>query len=175
MRRLLVVLAYVVVCVGISVAIAGLPELNPEERTLLGAGATPVEATTSTTSGAAGESPLAPTTTTAAAPAPTRPPGEVRVRFYNGSSKAGAATLAGRLVADDGYVIEPPGASVEPRPEATQVWFTEGWEAEGRALAAAVGLPPERAAAMPSPAPVDKHPPAVIVVVVADDLAARLG
>ena len=163
----------VVVAVTIGFFIGGGPTLLSQADDA-GAGATiAASSPSSTTTIAAVET----TTTTAAPPEttttttmPSRPPSEVSVRVYNGSTKAGQAVRVGDRLEDAGYRVLTPGASPNDPYPASVIHFVEGFQTEALAMASLLGLPPESGSPAPDPPPVKGVGPAQLVLIVADDL-----
>ena len=109
-----------------------------------------------------------PTVTTTA---PMHPRGEVTVLTFNASGvpTRGDDMIAGLTKA--GYRIVPAAQAPAPLPTSTVYW-TPGYEREARALANALQVPVEIAAApLPEPPPVPDLMQANLVVVVGQDLA----
>ncbi|MGH9111557.1 MAG: LytR C-terminal domain-containing protein [Acidimicrobiales bacterium] len=102
---------------------------------------------------------------------PARPPAEVTVRVANASGVQGAAGAKTEQLAGGGYqtVGETNGPQGQ-RIEATQVLFTKGFDREAVAVAEALGLPAENAAALPAQPPVDLGG-AQILVLLGTDIA----
>lgn len=98
-----------------------------------------------------------------------RPAAEVKVLAANGSGVNGAAGATTEALEALGYVTGSP-ANAE-RVDATQMFFTEGYQPEAEALAEALGVPPTAVAAMPAVAPVDDLQLANVLIVVGPDLA----
>jgi len=105
------------------------------------------------------------TTTTTAAP---RPPSEVKVLVANGSGTNGAAGGTTDALEALGYVTATPTNA--ERVPSTIVYFTEGYEAEARSLAEAIGAPDAGVTPMPAVAPVDDLQLANVLVVIGPDL-----
>jgi len=106
------------------------------------------------------------TTTTTAA---LRPAAEIKVLVANGSSVNGAAGATTDSLEALGYVTATPTNA--ERVPATVVYFTEGYQPEAQALAAAIGAPPTSVTPMPAVAPVDDLQLANVLVVVGPELA----
>src|SRR5687768_509186 len=104
-----------------------------------------------------------PTTTTTTVAA--RPPSQVSVRVYNGSTKPGQAVRVGDLLKPEGYQLLAPGPSPSDPLDASVVHFVAGFEAEAAGLAQTLGLAPSAIA--PMPAPVKDVGPAQLVLIVA--------
>jgi LytR cell envelope-related transcriptional attenuator len=125
------------------------------------------------TTGAGGDTTAPPaegegTTTTET---PPRQPAEVTVRVANASGVQGAAGAKTQQLAGAGYKTVgetngPPGQQIE----ATQVLFSEGFDREAVAVAEALGLTAENAAALPAQPPVDLAG-AQILVLLGTDIA----
>ena len=173
-ERLLTALLVIVIAVPVGIVIGGGLDFGgggaDEEPLSVGA-----ETTTSSSSpGAPGS-----TSTTVAAPAststtastvPGRAPGEVQVRFYNGSRTAGAAVTVGDRLKTAGYDVLSPGPSPAEPLAATAIGYAEGFAAEAAAVAKALGLDASVAKPMPPvPAGVTGAGEADVVVVVAED------
>lgn len=107
-------------------------------------------------------------TTTSTVPT-ARPPGEVQVLVTNGAGVPGAASTIAQALQSLGYAIAGIG-NAEPA-TATAVFFTEGYEADAQAVAAALQAPPTAVAPLPTTPPVDSGS-ANVVVVLAEDVAA---
>ena len=169
-RRIGIVAGYLVVCVGLAVAVAGFPSFRGDEAVSAGARVRPL-ATTTTSLVVGGGS----TTTTAIVPppAPARPPAEVKIRFYNGSRTGGAAVTVGDRLEALGYDVLAPGPSPSAPYDATAIWFVEGWEAEAAEVADTLGLVAGVARVVPAQPPVPGIGDAVVVVVVAEDVVGR--
>lgn len=163
LRKVGAVGAYLVLCVALAIAIAGVPTLGREEVAAGPSGTAAVTTSTTTTTPASAD---ASTTTTAAA----RPPGEVKVRLYNGSKTGGAAVTVGKRLQAQGYDVLEPGPSPADPASATTIWFAEGWAAEGAQVAEALGLAAAASAPLPRDPPVRGVGVAVVVVVVAEDV-----
>ncbi len=162
------ILVMVVVAVSLGFLIGGGPSLLTDR----GEGDVGVvsAATSSTT-----QAGVATTTTTTVAEtttttAPARPPAEVSVRVYNGSTTAGQAVRVGDRLEAAGYEVLTPGPSPsDPFPRSV-VHFAEGFSAEAAALAATLGLPASAPAPAPTPPAVTGVGDAELVLIVADDL-----
>jgi hypothetical protein len=118
--------------------------------------------TTSTTEPSSSTTSPSSSTTTAV---PGRAPAQVKVRFANGSHKAGAAVTIGDGIGKLGYRVLAPAPSPKTPVPATLVTYRDGFEAEAAALVAALkvtGVTPSRGAT--GPADVD--------VLLADDAVA---
>ena len=113
--------------------------------------------------------------TTSVLTVPPRPPQEVRVLPTNGTAVKGVAGKARDQLQASGYnVLAPTDAQ---RATSSNVYFTsQDYEREARAVAAALGLPPEVAVAFPSapPLPVSDGKGANVIVVVGPELAQQL-
>lgn len=161
------ILVMVVVAVTLGFFIGGGPSLlrqrdDAEPTSVVAASA----GTTTTIAAEPTTTVVAETTTTVA----TRPAGDVVVRVYNGSTKAGQAVRTGDQVKAKGYQVLAPGPSPADPLARSVVHYIEGYAAEATALALAMGLPARAAEAMPNPPPVTGAPPANLVLIVADDL-----
>ena len=164
----------VAVAVTLGFFIGGGPSLlsqrgGDDDVTLAAVTATTAAPASSTTTAP----PVTSTTSTSdvtVAAAVARPPREVSVRVYNGSTTAGQAVRVGDRVRAGGYQVLPPGPSpADPLP-ASVIHFVPGFDAEAAALAAVLGLPASAAAPAPTPALVKDVGGAELVVIVADDL-----
>jgi hypothetical protein len=108
------------------------------------------------------------TSTTAAAPA-AHPPAEVTVLVANASGVSGAAGEMTATLASQQYQTVPE-TNAPNSVGATQVLFTSGFDADGAAVAAAIGAPAGAVAPMPNPPPVELSG-AQILVLLGPDLA----
>jgi hypothetical protein len=97
---------------------------------------------------------------------PPRQPGEVTVRVGNAAQRAGIAAAGGDRLGTLGYnVVDLKNAP----PRATSVvYHAEGYEAEARAIAAALGIPEAAVGPVPPNPEVDAAGVAVLVVLGAD-------
>lgn len=136
----------------------------------------PIKATTSgTTATTPTTAPDGTSSTTAAPPATTtnakaHTPSQVQVLVANGSGVAGAAgRVAGKLNAVN-YVVKP-SVNAKATASASVVYFTPGYEADARAIAALLSPQPS-VQPLPDPPPVKDMAGAKVLVVVAADLAA---
>lgn len=160
----------------IGFVIGGGPSLlrsNAADLTVgAGAGSTTTTAAASTeTTIPAAEIPTTTTPATTTTAAPVRPPAEVALRVYNGSTKAGAAvTIGDRLKKEPGYNVLAPGASPSDPLDATVVQFKDGFEAEARSLAELLALPASAVGPLPTPATFSGVGNADVILVVADDV-----
>ena len=162
----------VVVAVTLGFFIGGGPSLLTEDADE--GRAVAVSASSTTTTAAAVDADES--TTTTAVPAttttvPARPPGEVGVRVYNGSSTAGQAVRVGDRLRAAGYEVLTPGPSpTDPLPAGSIIHFVEGFHLEAAALASLLGLPAGAAAPAPNPPLVAGVGPAELTLIVGDDL-----
>lgn len=108
------------------------------------------------------------TTTTTAAP---RNPAEVAILVANGSGVSGAAGRVAETLKGSNYVLKDSTNTTSPA-ESSFVYFTAGYEAEARAIAALLAPAVPTVQAIPDPAPVRDLAGANVLVVVAADLAA---
>lgn len=163
------ILAMVVVAVTLGFFIGGGPSLLTREADEGLAVAVSASSTTETTA-------VDETTTTTAVPettttVPARPPGEISVRVYNGSSTAGQAVRVGDRLRAAGYEVLTPGPSpTDPLPAGSIIHFIEGFHLEAAALASLLGLPAGAAAPAPNPPLVAGVGPAELILIVGDDL-----
>jgi hypothetical protein len=157
----------VVVAVTLGFFIGGGPSLLSQRGEGDGAVAASADTTTTIAAETTTTAPPVETTTTVVA----RPPGEVSVRVYNGSTKGGKAIRVGERVKAAGYQLLPPGPSPSEPLARSVVHFVAGYAAEGAALALALGLPARAAELMPDPPLVTGAAPAQLVLICADDLA----
>jgi hypothetical protein len=157
------------VCLGLAVAVGGMPEFARHRVVTL----SPMGRTGSTTTST---NPPLPTSTTILQSAttevtpPSRRPGLVRVRIYNGSQVAGYAARLGTRLKGVGYIVLTPGLSPATPPSASAVGYREGYAAEAAALAAYLGLSPSSVAPI-SASSTEGLGDATVAVIVADDLA----
>lgn len=122
--------------------------------------------TTTTSEGRAGRPGLTTTTT-----APMHPRGEVTVLALNASGVPTRGDDLNTSLTGAGYKVVPPEQAPAPVPNSTVYW-TPGYEREARALADALLVPVEIAAApMPDPPLVPDLKQANVVVVLGQDLA----
>jgi hypothetical protein len=157
------------VCLGLGVAIAGFPHRNRDRPVRV----TAVLTTTTTVAPAETIATAAPDPTVVAAQREPRPPGDINVRFYNGSTLAGAAVKVGDELAKRGYGIAKPGPSpADPLP-ATRIWYLDGWDVEAASVADALGISRSSIAVWTPDAPVKVDASAAVAVLVADDVVRR--
>ena len=127
----------------------------------------PGETTTST----ARTRPRPTTTVPPPTTAPLRPPAEVSVLAVNASGVTGRAARATERVRAAGYTTVAPEAGPTRQPTSAVYW-APGYENEARAVAAAVGLPPQSVTGPRPDRPiVPEAGSANVVVVVGQDLA----
>lgn len=163
-----IAVVYTVVCVGLAVAIAGVPRFGGEAReTSLAAVAV------TTTTGVTTTTAVASAPSTSAAP-PARPPAQVKVRLYNGSRTGGAAVSVGKRLEAKGYGVLEPGPSTSKPLDATEVWYVEGWAAEAQQVATDLGGVAVVRQIEGTP-PVPSVGAATVVVIVAEDVVKRSG
>ncbi|HVF33149.1 MAG TPA: LytR C-terminal domain-containing protein [Acidimicrobiales bacterium] len=173
-ERILTALLVIVVAVPVGVVIGGGLGLGRPDEEPLEVGVDAETTTTAPTDRTTTSASLATTTTTTTAAtttsaAPSRAPGQVKVRFYNGSRTAGAAVTVGDRLAAAGYTVLAPGPSPANPIEATTIAHREGWAAEAAAVATALGLDPSAARPMPPVPAVAGVGDADVVVIVAED------
>ena len=156
----------VAIVVGFVIG-GGLSLLSGGETTVDADGTATTTTSPTTTTTAATTAP--PETTTTTAPA-ARPPSEVAVRVYNGSSTAGQAVRVGDRLKTAGYNVLAPGPSPkDPSPSST-VQYGEGFAPEAAALAGLLGLPASAVVPAPTPPTVPGIGEATVVLIVGDDL-----
>jgi hypothetical protein len=110
--------------------------------------------------------------TASTAPEGGRPIAEVPVYVANGSGVSGKAQEITDTLITAGYsaAVTPPGNASAT--EISQVYFVPEWEAEAQGVATALGLPADRAIALPTPNPFEAPPDtATVLVQVGTDLA----
>lgn len=112
------------------------------------------------------------TTQPVATTVPVRAPAEVKVIVANASDVSGAAGGATTRLKAAQYNALAPGNSAKVATSA--VYFTAGYQAEAAAIAAALELPANVVAAIPTPPPLDPKT-ANVVVVLGADAAPRFG
>jgi hypothetical protein len=156
------------IAVAVGFVIGGGFSLFTGGETALDTG-TAASSTTTASTTSTSAAPAEPTTT--AAPPPVRPPAEVAVRVYNGSSRAGQAVRVGDRLKAAGYNVLTPGPSPKDPIATSVVQYAEGFDAEARALATSLGVPESAAVPAPDPATVAGIGPATVVLVVGEDLA----
>ena len=113
----------------------------------------------------------APPVTASTAPEGGRDPAEVPVYVANGSGVSGKAAEITETLRAAGYTaaLEPGNATAT---EISQVYYLPEWEAEAQAVATTLGLPVDRAIALPTPNPFEAPPAeATVLVQVGTDLA----
>ena len=103
-------------------------------------------------------------------PEPTvRPPGEVKVLSANATRTEGAAGRITERLRLAGYNVVPPTDA--PREDATEIFFTTGYEAEAQVIAETLGVPPTSVKPLPTPAPISDLRDAHVLVLVGPELA----
>ena len=109
------------------------------------------------------------TSETTAAPAGPRAPADVLVLVLNGASLNGVAGRGTTLLADLGYATATPDNAKSPAKSV--ILYTEGFEAEAQAVAAAFGIPAETTvfAFDPKDSPIEDTQGANIIVRVGND------
>lgn len=153
-----------IVLVVIAVAIGAILLRNDDGVTTQVA----VGAATNSADGGGGDDSSSTSSTTSTTVA-ARPASQVKVLVANGSSVNGAAGATTTELEALGYVTATPTNA--DRVPATIVYYTVGFEAEARELAAAIGAAPTAVAQMPAVAPVDDLQLSNILVVIGPDLA----
>jgi hypothetical protein len=137
---------------------------NPTTPTTL-----PVGSTT-TTSGVAN------TTTSVAA---ARPPAQVKVLVANGTTVKGRAGFVSQIARRAGFNTLQPAdiAKVDKPVHKSAVYYRAGYEAEAKAVAAALGLPPTAVLPIPATLPVASQlaPSANVIVVIGTDSVSATG
>lgn len=102
--------------------------------------------------------------------APTaRPPGEVKVLSANATRTEGAAGRITERLRLAGYNVVPPTDA--PREDATEIFFTTGYEVEAQVIADTLGVPATSVKPLPTPAPISDLRDAHVLVLVGPDLA----
>jgi hypothetical protein len=109
-------------------------------------------------------------TTSSTAPAKAHDPAQVPILVANGSKVKGAAGRIAESLKASNYVLKE-SVNTDTPAEGSVVYYTPGYEADARAVAALL-TPPPAVQAMPSTAPVKNLAGAKLLVVVAADLAA---
>lgn len=105
------------------------------------------------------------TTTTLA----TRVPSETKTIVLNGSGVGGAAKRVSNTLAGLGYdLTNPDGDNSTIKPDTTQVLYTDGFQAEAAAVAAAIGAPATGVQALGTQSPGNTAGANVIVILAAD-------
>lgn len=172
-ERLRTGLLVIAVAVPVGIVIGGGLDLGGRDEGVVRAGEPEAAAadpsTTTSTTAAPTSTTVAPTTTTTAPLAPSRSPGDVRVRFYNGSRTAGAAVTVGQRLRPMGYALLSPGPSPADPVPATVIAFRAGNAAEAAAVARALGSGVALTPMPPTPN-VTGIGNADVVVIVGDDL-----
>ena len=103
-------------------------------------------------------------------PEPTaRPPGEVKVLSANATRTEGAAGRITERLRLAGYNVVPPTDA--PREDATEIFFTTGYEVEAQVIAETLGVPPTSVKPLPTPAPISDLRDAHVLVLVGPELA----
>lgn len=164
MKRAAVGAVYLLLCVGLAIAVAGVPRLGqrPREQAVVA-----VAVTTTSVSSTTSTAPASTTTMPAA-----RPPAEVKVRVYNGSRTGGAAVAVGKRLEAKGYDVLQPGPSPAKPLDATEIFYVDGWAAEAQRLASDLG-------GVSSIRRIESTPPmpsvgtATVLVLVAEDVVQR--
>lgn len=100
-----------------------------------------------------------------------RDPADVRVLVANGTTVAGAGSRFTDTLTAAGYQAAAPTNAIDQAVEATIVYFTGGYEAEARAVAAALGSSSDSVMALPTAPVVNDYALANVVVVVGADMA----
>lgn len=100
-----------------------------------------------------------------------RDPAEVRVLVANGTAVSGAAGRYTEVLTAAGYQTAGATDALDKSAETTFVYFTAGYEAEARAVAAALGASPDNVAALPTAPVVADNSLANVIVVVGPELA----
>jgi hypothetical protein len=114
------------------------------------------------------------TTTTIETPPTTeapaaRPPAQLSVIVANGSGKTGAAGALKTTLGSQGYATV--ATADGPTVTTTIVYYAEGYEAEAKALATAIGTDPANVRVLPTEPPVPMEDGATLLVVLGPDKA----
>ncbi len=128
-----------------------------------GGAVTSVSTDTTAVDGSTGST-AAPTT-----PTSVRPPNQVKVFVANAAGVQGAAGRAADTLKAAGYVAV--AGNSPTRVDTTTIYYTEGFQGEANAVAAALGAPPTSVQPMPTPPPVADIQGAQVLVVLGPDVA----
>ena len=102
--------------------------------------------------------------------APTaKPPGEVKVLSANATRTEGAGGRITERLRLAGYNVVPPTDA--PREDATEIFFTTGYEVEAQVIAETLGVPATSVKPLPTPPPISDMRDAHVLVLVGPDLA----
>jgi hypothetical protein len=93
---------------------------------------------------------------------PARPPAEVSVIVANGSGKTGAAGALKTTLGGQGYTTV--DTADGPPVTTTVVYYAEGYQAEAKALATAIGTDPAAVRVLPAEPPVPMEGATLLVV-----------
>ena len=167
--RVLTTLLIVAVAVPAGIVVGGGLDAGGPDEEVLGVVATTAGAGAGTTTAPTAPTASSSTTTGPSTTVAPRPVGEVRVRFYNGSRRAGAAVTVGQRLKAIGYTVLEPGPSPADPVPATVVAHREGFAGEAAAVARALGLDPTVAKPMPPVPALSGIGDADVVVIVAED------
>jgi LytR cell envelope-related transcriptional attenuator len=102
-------------------------------------------------------------------PTSVRPPNQVKVFVANAAGVQGAAGRASDTLKAAGYVAV--AGNSPTRVDTTTIYYTEGFQGEANAVAAALGAPPTSVQPMPTPPPVADIQGAQVLVVLGPDVA----
>jgi hypothetical protein len=160
-----ILLIAVAVLIGVLILRNGFDDNGGSAAPGTDGGTTPTSVSPNTTAVGGGG-----TDTTAVTTAPSvRPPNQVKVFVANGAGIQGAAGRAADTLKAAGYVAV--AGNSPNRVQTTTVYYTEGFQAEAQAVAAALGAPAESVQPMPTPPPVADIQGSQVLVVLGPDVA----